>query len=360
MRPMSKTNPHIAALAIPLLSADDGALQLFPAGVFNAERGALRGKGPWRIDAQSAARLIAAVAQRKNDIMIDYDHQLLLAATNGQKAVAAGWIGTGTLEWRDAPDPKPGLYAQNPRWTAAAVAHIAADEYRYQSPVFSYDANTGDVLDIINVALTNNPAIDDMQPVTLAAASALMGNMHPTDKTTTEHPMEQLLQLLGLAADADMAAACGAIEALQAKASEQQTQIAALSAQADSGAGAPDPAKYVPIGAYHDALVKLAALSGESLDTKVAALVEDGFKNGKIIGDGAKQWATELGKKDIAALSAFLDQQPGIAALTGMQTQGKAPPTTETAALSATPEEIAVAKQLGISVDDIVKQRSQS
>jgi len=347
---MAKKHTHIAALAFMLQPSQDGALQIFPAGEFDAKRGSLRGKGPWRMTADSAARLIAAVSQRKNDILIDYEHQLLHAAANGKPVVAAGWIGTDALEWRDAPHDKPGLYAKSPRWTAAASAHIAADEYRYQSPLFTYDAETGEVLDIINVSLTNNAAIDDMKPVTLAAASALLNTEH-SPETTTEPPMEKLLQLLGLAADADMAAACAAVEALQAQATEHQTQVAALSAKAQQTA-APDMSKFVPIGMYTEAVQKLAALSGDSLESKVAKLVDDGVKTGKLIGEEAKQWATDFGKKDLAALSAYLDAMPGIAALSGMQTAGKTVP--ETAALFATPEQEAVAAQLGIDVKTMI------
>lgn len=340
---MSKHIPHIAALSFALSPAGDGAMQIFPVGQFSAPRGALRGKGPWRLDAESAARLIAAVANRANAINIDYEHQTLLAKENGQPAPAAGWIAPDALEWRD-----DGLYARQPEWTARAAAYIDAGEYRYVSPLFTYDAQTGEVLDLINVALTNNPAIDGMQALTLAAASALTQSplTHPT-----ENPMEKLLQLLGLAADADVAAACTAVEALQAKLSEGQTQIAALSAQTAQAATV-DPAKYVPVAAYNDAMAKLAALSGETLEAKIAGLVEDGIKTGKIIGEAAKQWATELGKKDIAALSAFLDKQPGIAALSGMQTSRQSH---ESRSAALSPEQAEVARNLGISEDDYRK-----
>lgn len=339
---MTTHTPSIAALSFALSPSGDGAMQIFPAGQFSAPRGALRGHGPWRLDADTAARLIAAVASRANAINIDYEHQTLLAKENGQPAPAAGWIAPDALEWRD-----DGLYARQPEWTERAAAYIQAGEYRYVSPLFTYDAATGEVLDLINVALTNNPAIDGMQALTLAAASALT----PLTPLPTENPMEKLLELLGLAADADVAAACAAIETLQAKVSEGQTQIAALSAQTAQTATV-DPAKYVPAAAYHDALAKLAALSGETLDAKINGLVEDGIKTGKLIGEAAQQWATELGKKDIAALSAFLDKQPGIAALSGMQSSRQAQ---ESRSATLSPAQAEVARNLGISEDDYRK-----
>ncbi|XLV72447.1 phage protease [Ralstonia syzygii subsp. celebesensis] len=53
----------------------------------------------WQLDAAIAARVIALATQQKNDILIDWDHQRLNKARNGQCAEAAGWI-PRTLEWR--------------------------------------------------------------------------------------------------------------------------------------------------------------------------------------------------------------------------------------------------------------------
>ena len=50
--------------------------------------------------------------------------------------------------------------------TDAARAFIQADEYRYISPVFSFDPETGAVLELKSAALTNYPALDGMDAVT--------------------------------------------------------------------------------------------------------------------------------------------------------------------------------------------------
>ena len=142
-------------------------IQIFPAGVFDAPRGSMRGKGPWRIDVNIATALINRVSGRVNDILIDYEHQSILSEKNGKEVPAAGWLGTTTLYWRDG----EGIYARNPRWTDKAKRHIAQDEYKYLSPVFSYDKNTGAVLDLISIALTNTPALDGMDEVQYQAAA---------------------------------------------------------------------------------------------------------------------------------------------------------------------------------------------
>lgn len=361
----------IAACSFEIGGAADGSMQLFPAGTFDAPRGALRGKGPWRLDANSATRLIAMVSQRTNDIVVDYEHQSLLTAQNGQPVVAAGWIGPQTLEWREAPAAHPGLFAISPKWTAAASAHIAADEIRYVSPVFSYDAQTGDVLDILNVALTNNPAIDGMQAVTVAAASFIaLTSLTQPESAMDEEIRERLLYVLNLptlATDADIiaeldkakallgsgAAATSLLETIAAK----DGAIAALTTQVSAVITVVDPTLYAPIAVVTELRSQLAALSAGAVDDRVEKLIEQGVADGRIIGEPAKAWLTDMGKKDIAALSSYLGAAQPIAALSGMQSKGKAPEESNIAALSATQEEIAVAEQLGLDPAEIVKQR---
>ncbi|MBS7690114.1 hypothetical protein I0E98_04960 [Pseudomonas lalucatii] len=41
-------------------------------------------------------------------------------------------------------------------WTKSAASMIAGKEYRYLSPVFSYDKRTGKVLELHHVGLTNS------------------------------------------------------------------------------------------------------------------------------------------------------------------------------------------------------------
>lgn len=55
--------------------------------------------GHWRLDASNAAAVIAARRNGEQDFVIDYEHQTLNKATNGQPAPAAGWF--KGLEWRE-------------------------------------------------------------------------------------------------------------------------------------------------------------------------------------------------------------------------------------------------------------------
>ena len=109
----------------------------------------------WRLDAGDAAALVAEWRSRATPLVVDYEHQTQLAAHNGQPAPAAGWL--TSLRWEDG----RGLFA-SVDWTDRARAHIRAGEYRYISPVFCFDPQSGAVLRLVCAALTNHPALDGM------------------------------------------------------------------------------------------------------------------------------------------------------------------------------------------------------
>lgn len=158
-------------------------IRLIPAGRFEAPRGALAGAGPWFLTEAAAAQIIALNAVRQAEIAIDYEHQLLTCSTNGQAAPAAGWIDPRSLTWVNG-GVEPGLYGAV-KWTAKAASMIAADEYRYLSPVFNYNKQTGEPTDLLNVALTNFPAIDESVKAALSAG-LIAGAMAPSVLTQGE------------------------------------------------------------------------------------------------------------------------------------------------------------------------------
>lgn len=140
-------------------------IQLTPANDFAPSDGREMQVDRWRINAAIAARVIERYHSRKNRPVVDYEHQTLKAEDNGHPAPAAGWI--AALEWREG----SGLWART-EFTERATRHIAAKEYRYVSPVFRYDAKTGEILEVMMAAITNAPAIDGMAPMELQAAAS--------------------------------------------------------------------------------------------------------------------------------------------------------------------------------------------
>ncbi|MFS4551372.1 phage protease [Comamonas resistens] len=142
------------------------ALRIMPSGYFRTRDGRPSGQiSDWHLDAQIAAKLIAATAPSGGAYVIDYEHQTLKKSDNGQIAPAAGWF--KGLEWREG----KGLFMTQIEWTDRARQMIASREYRYLSPTFHFDPITGDVTALHSVALTNDPALLGL--VDLAAASAI-------------------------------------------------------------------------------------------------------------------------------------------------------------------------------------------
>lgn len=337
---------HVAARAVEVRAASS-EIQLMPAGVFRAVDGRPEGIDGWHLDAEVASRWLAELKARQSKFVIDYEHQTLHAVDNGQPAPAAGWFTGAGLELRDG-----ALWATDVEWTDKARAAIEAGEYRYISPVFAHD-DDGTVTDLLNAALTNSPAIDGMREVLAAAASQFAQQEHPVDP-------KEIRKALGLAEDAkdtDVLAACQAIakerDELKAGKADLDKQLAAANQKIEAakqtpakpdGAAEPDPAKYAPIEVVTDLRDQVAALTQTVTGDKVAALVNAALEDGRLL-PSMQSWAEDLGKKDFAALSKYLDAAQPIAGLRDDQSGGQAPATKNEHGLTA--NQMAICKQLG-------------
>ncbi len=339
------TTPRIAALTFQVGAIGNEA-QLLPDGQFRSVDGSGRPVecAFWVVDAGIAAALVADINARTNPIVIDYEHATLkAAAAKGEPAPAAGWF--RRIEYR----PGRGIYAVDVEWTARASEWIAGDEYRYISCVFLYD-DEGRVTRILHASLTNTPALDGMDEVSLAALSAWASTF-----STQPAPQEdsvliaKLIATLGLAADATEEQVIAACSALKTQSTEADTKIAALSAQV----GTPDPAKFVPISIMQDLQGQVAALTAHVNESKVGDLVDVALSDGRLL-PAQEDWARNLGKTNLAALTQYLESAPKVAALTTTQTGGKAP-TRSDAGDGRNPEMLAVCSQLGLTAEEFAK-----
>lgn len=324
-------------IAICSLQANsDGSIQIFPADTFNAPRGAMAGSGPWLLDEAAATALIQRVSQRNNDIVIDYEHQTLKAAENGQPAPASGWIKSNSLSWAAG----KGLFVSNPEWTDKGKAFIDGKEYKYLSPVFTYDKTTGRVLDLLHVALTNNPAIDGMAGLLVAAASL---STQQQEEITMD---PKLLALLGLKDDASAEEVLAATTALQASNTALTTQLADKDvAIAAASAATPETAVAVITELQGTVAALTARIDGSDTDTLIAAAKADGK-----LTPAMEPWARTL---DVDKLKAYLQAAPQIAALTARQTNTQVLDADGKAVL--TESQIAVCSQMGISQEEFKK-----
>lgn len=344
MRASAQTGPmktssrsQIAALTARLRKPGND-IQLFPAGYFRARDGRPAGLKGWKMTADTARQLVAMASQRQTPFVIDYEHQTLYAETSGNPAPAAAWF--NTLEWREG----DGLYAVDVEWTAKAAAMIEGDEYRFLSPVFKFDKDTGAVTELLMAAVTNNPAIDGIADV---AAARFLHQPHeekPVDK--------ELLEMLGLGEDATPEQIRAAIQALMDKAGEAdkaKSDMEALRTQVDK----PDPQKFVPVAALTELQTQLAALSTQVRTGEVDQLVKQGLEDGRLV-KSMEGWARDLGKKDVTALRSYLDNAQPIAALTRQQTNGKTPPEGDN---QLTEEELAVCRQMNQTPEEFLEAK---
>lgn len=333
-------------LITPSLDGCAGRVQLLPAGNFRSADGRPTEAPFWQMNAPQAARVIAAANARTNDFMFDYEHQTTHKEENGQPNPAAGWF--KQLEF----DPQAGLFATDVRWTDRAQQMIDAKEYRYVSALFLYDLQ-GNIVQLINAALTNTPALDGMDEL-LAAASLLY---LPEEKPMDENLRLALCGMLGLANDADEVAIAAALTAANEKLlkpaacstltdliTKKDQQIAQLSA---NPAGTPDPSQFVPASVFEETRAQLAALSEKVSRTEADALIEAALSDGRIIAGADETWMRGLAEKDMETFKAGLSIRKPNPALIGLQTGGKAPDELNTGALSADQQKLLGAMGLG-------------
>lgn len=348
----SSDSSPVAVLSLELSAASDGWYHLLPAGHFKAKDGRPEDVpgGHWFLDASTAATVIARNASLSNDRPVDYEHQTLNSEKNGQAAPAAGWFNASELQWRD----DSGLWIK-PRWTDRARDFIANKEYRFLSAVFPYDEATGKPLWIHSIALTNDPGLDGLHPL----ASLKAGSLNPTF-TTQEKTMDPILAAILKALGFQLAdetkpedlpkqeQVLAALKAIQDKAATADVlagQVAVLKATPPEAK--PDPAKYVPIAALTEMQAQLAVLKATATTSELDTLISQAKDDGRLL-PSMEEWAKDYGQKDMAALKAFLEKAPAIAALKGTQTSGKEQPG-KTGAEGLTSEELEAAKLTGKS-----------
>ncbi|HCW3116693.1 TPA: hypothetical protein OXC75_004589 [Citrobacter amalonaticus] len=321
---MDKSTAHrqVAALAFEIVLEGQGAtrtaparMRVIPDGHFDALDGrpgnmdGVKAK-TWFLDATAAAAVDANFKAGGVKLPIDYEHQTLKAAENGQPAPAAGWI--TALEY----SPGVGMLA-HVSWTAAGRAHLEGEEYLYISPILIFDAETGMVLGLHSVALTNKPALGALGEITALTNDSLR-RLPGSGRTTNEEPIMEktkVLVALGLPLDTGDDTALAQLSTLVQKARDQEQQIAALKANQF------DPAKHIPLDEHQKLTTELAALKATSDKAEHERLMTAALSDARILPPNEAYWRTQ----PLAALQAFLKEAKPLAALKGTQTGGTPP-----------------------------------
>lgn len=147
--------------------------------------------------------------------------------------------------------------------------------------------------------------------------------------------------------------AIAAIKANTDSATAAATEIAALKAKSTGI----DISEFVPVAAFNELQVQVAALSKQAGTNAVAELLEK--EKAKIYGKSDREWLETVGKeKGVAALKAMLNERVAIAALTTTQTTTTTTDLDKDKGLAAlTAEDKEVADLLGISHKDFAASK---
>jgi phage I-like protein len=248
-----QTGPTGSARGLALNLADAKApawSQLLPAGP------AIEGRDGrhWVLDPE---RVMAAFAANNGPLVIDWEHATQLAAP-GAPAPAAGWI--------EEIENRNGELWGRTDWTPKAAEAIAAREYRFLSPAFTFDPETLEVGALVCAALVNTPNL------AMAALNHII----------KEQIMLKVIAALGLAAGATEDQI---VAALNAQKSEHEVALNAAKATAQKSSLETS----VPRADYDLALNraiaaegKLSAQDAATRDAEIAREVDAAVAAGKV------------------------------------------------------------------------------
>jgi phage I-like protein len=339
----------LAELAINSASAGAQApewVHVLPTGTFKG----VNGQGPWTL--KDADRVIAASMASGKPVPLDYNHQLVTSFPNGGEAPASGWI--NRFESR-----ADGIWG-HVEWTQRGAQAVASREYRFLSPVFTYEPD-GSVLVIKSVALVNTPNLNE-----LAAVASEQG------ASALDELLKQLAGILGLTAGASqeqVVAGCRDVMSQQAACTAAFTPLATAvgvavnSSAADiakaagtklSSGGSPNPALFVPMAAFAELQTQVAVLSAAATTGRAEEAVKGAMAAGKV-SPALQSWALDYAGKDIAGFTAWCTAAPAIVAPGGLVPTG-APPV---AAVPLDAAATAICTQLGISAEAFKKAAAE-
>lgn len=299
---------NIATCAFEV-SRNAGETQIFPDGNFRSIDGRPSDVDHWFIDPLKTQDLV----KTKRNLVIDYEHQTLNSQINGKPAPAAGWF--KEIKYKEG----SGFFI-TPEWTANAARMISESEYKFISPVFRYNSDTGEILQVLHAALTNDPAIDDMQAVSLKSM------IDPEEGDRAMAFLESVAAALGMPETSSEEDLLKEIRILKEKTTKDAKDDSSDTPPEAMKQQDPDPAKFVPMVVFQELQSTVTALKTKQAEydaAEVDKLVEDAMEDGRIIGDKAKEHWLKVGRQSIEALRNYLAVATSIEALKGMQTDRK-------------------------------------
>ena len=288
------------------------SLLMFPAGMVQSKQ------GNFKVDEQGFEEILRRFKHDGVDIVFDFEHATL---EDGHEAPAAGWIKGFRFD--------NGVWADPIEWNARAQQMILSKEYRYFSPVVGVDKGDRAIF-IHSVALTNTPAMLGQRPIINKGGTSMdwlkevVNVLKLKAEATAEEvvsavktlmakaeAMGEVIKILALKDDADLAVVKAAIEQKKAPDLSEITKALALK----------DDATGSEIVATIHAL-KQSATTGVSVEEfkalkeKLAErdrddLVIQAQKEGKIA-PTQNDWAREYALRDPEGFKMFITKAPVV------------------------------------------------
>ena len=319
-----------AACSFALEATTTEYLVLIPEGIFHGIDGRPYDAPHWNLTPERGAQIVATLNQRSIDMVVDYEHATLGVQKSGKPAPASGWLKSGGFQYIKG----VGVCSAQFEWTEKATGYISSEEYKYLSPVFIYD-KTGEVQQLLHVALTNTPNLDQLPEARLAAAAQdfLSQNSQQQD-STMEELLEQLRWMLNLPLSATAEEITAELGKLQAQIKEKTGVAVAANSQnlydaldaidqlkiAANSQSTPDLTQFVPLAVYQEAVNKAgnadAVMKAKEMDDLITAACSDGRLTGAV----TIAYYKDLIKTNPDFVKAQIEALPKIAALTQQQT----------------------------------------
>jgi phage I-like protein len=306
---------------------------------------------PLEVDPESLTVMVGAFRSRGVDLVIDYEHQSL----KGRQAPAAGWI-------KDLEARADGLWARV-EWTSQAREYLLNREYRYFSPVLQLDPESRRPLALMQVGLTNVPAIKRLPPLVAKwqgaapeqeEAVAQVPNQTPEDAAKkTDNEMEKLKAFLNLSPEAEEQAVwAGVLEFLNNLAAALKLPEAATGEQILAAVEAMQ-LKVQQLARVEEELRHLRFhLAAETTNQAV----EEALKAGKIT-PAQKSWALEYYRQDPKGFQTFVARAPQLVP-TGLELQLRQEELVGPGNLA--PEEVILCRCLKLSPEEYLKAKARS
>ena len=328
---------------------------------------------------EHADEIVASFAQKGSRIPLDCEHfskhladqvSALMGVKVEEPELAAllkgerGAAGFGTLAAK-----ADGLWLTDVEFVPRAALLMKEKMYNYFSPVFRGLANPP--LRITSVALTNTPAIDNLDSLAASALAQEEATLPVRQKTEETASMNAIKKLLGLPDTATDQEVLDAVTALQAKSGEgvdaaacaaEVRAVLKLDGKAPTAEVKGKLLAFLAKAEKADAdsaslsglQSRVATMEAEKLTRDRQALIEDGVKQGKLTPALVKGFAATA---DVAVLTAFLKDAPVVAAPGSTLNTGDLPAAGDVLALSA--EDKQVCQLTGVTEDAMLAQKKK-